>query len=186
MERERDGDRWAEGGGEWYTASCDVLKLKCKEWRRRGGRGGDGWMFRVREERKWGGGTEGEIDKWSEGGIVVGCTADGSFLRKRMKWRFFFSILLKPMGKLLWCNVTKSIYSTAQSRCRCSLLECFHFTMPLVLLHYISEGTSLHLSPYQVNMEGVSWPIRSSSGHRATLGFIWSCVKSDIHSPFCF
>lgn len=71
--REVERDAWRHVMGLSYTLWDDEEEEEgqkmdgCLEWKRGGKRGG---------------GTEGEKDKWSEGGIVVGYTADETFRKK--------------------------------------------------------------------------------------------------------
>lgn len=102
----------------WHHVMC----LSWRAWGDEEEEGGkkDGWMFRVREERKWGGGTEGEKDKWSEGGMAVVYAADGSFLKSDGGCIANYSFLLTTssisprMGNMQRCKVTKHIYFTVQ------------------------------------------------------------------------
>lgn len=79
---EKDGDRWTEkGGGEQRMTSCGALKYGAMRKRKEDRRWMDGCLEEGRR-RRGGGGTDGEVDGWSEGGIVVGYAADGWFLKK--------------------------------------------------------------------------------------------------------
>lgn len=138
----RDSDRWTEGGGERCMTSYNVLKLRSMEWWGRGGRIEDGWMFRVREERTWGGGTAGEIDEWSEGGTVLGYTADGSFERREGVVEVALQIIHFFYPTFLFFDKF-SVVEWCQLHSLCCNFEVL-IVVFLLLLHDMSEGNVFH------------------------------------------
>ena len=138
-EAERGGDRWTEGGGERRMTSCDMLKLNSMEWWRRGGRTEDGWMFRVKEERKWGGGTEGGPDKWSEvGDNALQITPSNSIQHLCSMWEY------------------NQIYPVLCSLMICIQICPFYSVSPFTSSHFKWQCSSLHVVTYFTDWQTVS------------------------------